>query len=122
MLAVVYSVSRQRARAVCIMPGCHAGWADVAAVHAHLAAGPAATEPVLLAGTSRGTCPAAGCRQWPALTATTQEVYKSCRDALRADSDTIGRIQPMPSEGRQSWHYDIPTSLRTRRLDQGTDQ
>ncbi len=22
-----------------------------------------------------------------------------------------GRIQPMPSEGRQSWHYDTPTSL-----------
>jgi hypothetical protein len=30
---------------------------------------------------------------------------------VRADSDTSGRIQPMPSEERQSWHYDTPTSL-----------
>ncbi len=43
---------------------------------------------------------------------TTQEVKTSCRDALRADSDASGRIQSMPSEGRQSWHYDTPTSLR----------
>jgi len=35
----------------------------------------------------------------------------SCRDALLADSDTSGRIQPTPSERRQSWHYDTPTSL-----------
>ena len=47
----------------------------------------------------------------------------SCRDALRADSDTTGRIQPLPSEGRQSWHYDTPTSLtsyyRTKALPSG---
>jgi hypothetical protein len=41
-------------------------------------------------------------------------------DALRAESDTTGRVQPMPSEGRQSRRYDTPTSLRTRRPDQGT--
>ncbi len=46
---------------------------------------------------------------------------------MRADSDTSGRIQPMPSEGRQSWHYDTPTSLasyyRTKALpsDYGPD-
>jgi hypothetical protein len=32
----------------------------------------------------------------------------SCRDAPRADSETSGRIQPTPSEGRQSWHYYTP--------------
>ncbi len=31
--------------------------------------------------------------------------------AQRADSDTSGRIQRMPSEGLQSWHYDTPSSL-----------
>jgi hypothetical protein len=34
----------------------------------------------------------------------------SCRDALRADSDTPDRLQPTPSEGRQSWHFDTPSS------------
>ncbi len=49
----------------------------------------------------------------------TQKVKTSCRDALRADSDASGRIQPTSSEGRQSWHYDTPTSLRILRPDQG---
>ena len=34
----------------------------------------------------------------------------SCRDALRADSDTRGRLQPTPSEERQRWHYDTLSS------------
>ncbi len=34
----------------------------------------------------------------------------SCRDALRADLDTSGRIQPAPSEGRHSWYYDTLSS------------
>jgi hypothetical protein len=34
----------------------------------------------------------------------------SCRDALWADLDTEGRIQPTPSEGRHSWHYDTLSS------------
>ena len=34
----------------------------------------------------------------------------SCRDAPRADSDTHGRLQPTPSEGRQRWHYDTLSS------------
>ncbi len=31
-------------------------------------------------------------------------------DALRTDSETPGRLQPTPSEGRQSWHYDTLSS------------
>ena len=34
----------------------------------------------------------------------------SSRDALRADSDTLGRLQPTPSEGLQRWHYDTLSS------------
>ena len=41
----------------------------------------------------------------------TKGVKTSCRDALRADSETSGWIQPTPSEGLQSWHYDTLTSL-----------
>ncbi len=31
----------------------------------------------------------------------------------RSMDELSGRIQPMPSEGRQRWHYDTPTSLTT---------
>ena len=36
--------------------------------------------------------------------------YIICRDAPRADSNTLGRLQPTPSEGRQRWHYDTLSS------------
>jgi hypothetical protein len=46
---------------------------------------------------------------WPArLLEQGQRRRTSCRDALRADSDTTGLIQPMPSERLQSWHYNTP--------------
>ena len=34
--------------------------------------------------------------------------------APRADSDTLGRLQPTPSEGRQRWHYDSLSSPQPR--------
>jgi hypothetical protein len=47
---------------------------------------------------------------------TTLGVWTSCRESLWADLDTSGLLQPTPSKGQQSWHFDTLASQQYQHL------